>query len=150
MDNQCTLSFRPANPSGDLAFLKQNLVDVEMVRVSGEKVVDTSDMKRREMQKLGYSVQITYKTPAAEGSRLKVQKSVLLMTSNMGRRESRSVFNKILAFIDGKSNELNVSVGKWWTAYGIFGIIAGIFSAMMSLAFGQWSDPAPKRMRKSK
>jgi hypothetical protein len=102
-DGQCTLSLLNSNglPISH-KFSRTELLDADMVRVHEGKVVSISGVKRKVSSTYGYSVQLTYKMPAEEGSRIKVQKSALLSETDIGRGSARSRTSKINSYIDEK------------------------------------------------
>lgn len=131
-------------------FSQVDFIDSEITRVKDGKVISTVGVSRKISSSYGYSVMIKFKSPVEDGSRIKVQSSVLLSPYDTGRRSARSTVSKIDRYIEGKSKELNLVIGQTWTVFGTLLIISGFVSLVCSFIFGQFSDPAPRRMRKSK
>ena len=67
----------------------------------------------------------------------------------MGRRSSRSISSKIFTYIDKTSNKIDVGHSKTITIFGLLCIILGLLSSFLSCALGIWSDPEPRRVKKS-
>lgn len=74
-----------------------------MVRVNNGDVVTTTGVSRKVSMSYGYSVQIKFKSLVEEGSRIKVQTTVLLSPYDTGRRSARGTVSKIDRFIEGKT-----------------------------------------------
>mmetsp|Transcript_25071 Transcript_25071/g.36979 ORF Transcript_25071/g.36979 Transcript_25071/m.36979 type:complete len:214 (+) Transcript_25071:62-703(+) len=150
-DDMCHVSVRDVQAVETThSFARSDLIDAELVRINDGKVVSTSGVKRKVSSKYGYGIQIKFKIPAEEGSRIKIQKSLLLSTSDMGRSSARRGVSKISKFIDGGSKALNVFAGRSWTFLGVACILSGLASVTLAFTFGQFSDPTPRRMRKMK
>lgn len=168
-DKQCILLL--STPTGlpvSHKFSANELLDADMVRVHEGKVVSISGVKRKVASTYGYSVQLKYKVPAEEGSRIKIQQSALLSDTDIGRGPARSRTSKINNYIDGKAEvgwiyirifgltiiillqTLSVTTGPGWTFIGVSCILLGILSFITSCVFGQFSDPSPRRLRKTK
>lgn len=77
-----------------------------MVRVKNGELISTVGVSRKVSSSFGYSVMIKFKSPVEEGSRMKVQSSVLLSPYDAGRRTSRSTVSKIDRYIEGKTKVL--------------------------------------------
>lgn len=84
-------------------FDKSDLIDSEVVRIKNGEIVSTVGVNRKVSSSFGYSVVIKFKSPVEEGSRIKVQSSVLLSPYDDGRRTTRGTVSKIDRYIEGKS-----------------------------------------------
>lgn len=110
VDDKCKLSFKGDVDSPTLhEFAKKDLIDADLVRVHERKIVSVTGVKRKVAMTYGYSVQLKYKIPAEEGSRIKIQQSALLSAVDIGRRTARSTASQINNFIDGRDE-----VGEAW------------------------------------
>jgi len=125
---------------------------VEMVRIdSNGTVVEVGEGNRRSSayNKNGYSCQLSYNKPAEEGSRIKVEKTLLISPRDMGRRVAKSCSTKVYAYIDKKKDKVDFSYSRTVTVVGILMIILGVASSVLSCVLGQWSDPEPRRVKKA-
>jgi hypothetical protein len=131
-----------------ISFSRLDLKSGDVVRHDGKKIIDTGSMKRKQANKIGYTVELKLLQPPEEGSRLKIPKTILLYGGDMGRGTSRSTVKKVSAYIDRESEALDIRSGSGWTSIGIVCVLVGFFSFVGSVLLGQFSDPEPKRLRK--
>ncbi len=144
----CFLTYQNETGSTTIEYARIDIKSSETVRHNGKDVVDVSGMKRKQANKIGYTVQIKVNSPPEPGSRIKVPRQILLHRGDMGRSASRDATKKLGQYIDRDVDELNLSAGSGWTSWGIIFVLFGFFSFVASFLFGQFSDPEPKRQRK--
>lgn len=150
--NSCVYTASDVNGKNITEIDRVDLRRVDTVRLdSNGSVVEVGDGNRRSpgYNKNGYSVQLSYNRPAEPGSRLKVEKTMLFSPKDMGRRNARSCSSKIFTYIDKTKDKVEYSYSKTITLVGILLILFGIFSSVLSCVLGQWSDPEPRRVKKS-
>lgn len=147
-DSVCSVRYQNSTASEAFEFGRADLKSADLVRHDGTAVVDVSAMKRKQANKVGYTVQMKLMQPAEEGSRLKVPRQVLLYKSDMGRGVSRTHVKTLTEYIERDINTVDISCGSGWTAFGIGCVLVGFFSFVASVLLGQFSDPEPKRLRK--
>jgi hypothetical protein len=136
-------------PTTTTKFTKSDLINAEVIRIEKGEKKDANAKKRHGGKSLGYSIELTYKAPAEENSRIKIQKEVILCKTNLGRRSAKDTASDIIKFRDGKGDKtLNVSLGRSYTVGGLCAIFVGVCSFIVSLLAGQFSEQSAKRMRK--
>lgn len=144
----CRLYTQNSTDSSTVEFARGDLKAAEVVRHDGTGIVDVSTMKRKAANKVGYTVQLKVNYSPEAGSRLKVPRFYTLYEGNMGRSTARSGSKSIGSYIDSESQSVSVSGGSGWTSLGIVSVVVGVLSFFLSIMFGQFSDPEPRRMRK--
>ena len=102
MDGLCQLTTRPvADLTNQYTFMPQDFIESSVVRIDeGGQITSTNGLSRKQSGKLGYSLQLKFKSAPEEGSRFKVQQTILFSGSNLGKRPARSLNGKIGKFID--------------------------------------------------
>jgi hypothetical protein len=137
-------------PVNSISFPKYDLLESEMVRIdSNGEFADSAKMRADKKQKFGYSFRLRLRQPPEPNSRLKVEKHVIFVPYDIGRRSARSGAKAIQDFIEnGEETSFSYSKTKNITFIGIAAILTGIVSFISSLVFGRWSEQ-PRRSKKS-
>ena len=134
-----------------MEFLKADLMRADAVRIDSRgEYADNLTMKKNKNERYGHSVRMTVRTPADEGSKLKVPRDVILTPRDMNRRPSRTGSSRVSGFIAGNKPTVSVNASSVVTLVGIFSILGGIASLVMACLFGQWKDKAPLHKRGGK
>ncbi len=133
-----------------IAFPKYDLLESELVRVdSNGDFADSTKMRSDKKQKFGYSIRLRVRQPAEPNSRLKVEKHIMFLPYDIGRRSARSGSKSIQDFIDnGESTTFKFNKSKNITFLGVLSILAGCVSLLSAIIFGRWSEQ-PRRTKKS-
>ena len=148
--NDCTYTSSSNKGQSDIKIDRINLMRVDTVRIdSYGNITEYGEGSRKTSKKIGYSVQISFKHIPEPNSRFKLDKDLLFAPIDMGRRSSRSISSKIFTYIDKTSNKIDVGHSKTITIFGLLCIILGLLSSFLSCALGIWSDPEPRRVKKS-
>lgn len=144
----CTLYSQNSTGNSVIEFARGDLKAAHVVRHDGTGIIDVSSMKRKEANKIGYTIQLKVNYSPEPGSRLKVPRFYTFYEGNMGRSTARGHSKTIGSYIDNESHSISVSGGSGWSSLGIVSVIVGVLSFFLSLLFGQFSDPEPRRLRK--
>lgn len=133
-----------------ISFPKYDLLESELVRVdSNGEYADATKMRSDKKQKFGYSIRLRVRQPPEPNSRLKVEKHVMFLPYDIGRRSARSGSKSIQDFIEnGEESNFAYSKSKNITFLGILSVLTGFVSLVSSLIFGRWSEQ-PRRTKKS-
>lgn len=141
-------------------FPKSDLVDADLVRLDQDgEYLDAEAMRKQKSNRAGYSVRFKARLPVEEGSQIKVEKAIVLVPYDMGRREARNGVTSVTKYIHSgkatkdeeepegsrwsKSNkykEVNVSYGRSLTTLGALSSLFAVFSLIAAFMFGTWSE----------
>lgn len=118
-------------------------------------------MRKQKSNRAGYSIRFKARLPVEEGSQIKVEKAIILVPYDMGRREARNGVTSITKYIhtgksikdeaeeenkkssgsrNNKYKEVNVSYGRSLTTFGALSSLFAVFSLIGAFTFGTWSE----------
>lgn len=130
---------------------RSDFISVDVVAIDNwGAIADTSNKSKREVVKmmLGSNVRLKFRQPVADGSKIKTDRIITLTHQDLGKRPSKTHAARIQKYIDKRTDSVSLNVGRGVTVKGVLYIFFGIISLIMSCLFGQWSDPAKKRLKK--
>lgn len=139
----CTFSIRSTENKDDektIRFARHDLVKVESVRMKAGKIRDTTNMRRKQTRKLGYSYAITYKDPDTQQEVAPIPMSI----TSIGRKRPRLAVNEIQEYIDNERSSVKLRESSGFDWRGLLCIIFGIFSLLFCALLGQFTDPKPR------
>lgn len=159
-ETQCKYTaFRGTEVS--FTFPKSDLIDADLARLDLDgEYLDAEAMRKQKSNRAGYSIRFKARLPVEEGSQIKVEKAIVLVPYDMGRREARNGVTSITKYIHtgkatrdeddekkgifGKSSnkykEINVNFGRSLTAVGALSSLFAVFSLIAAFMFGTWSE----------
>lgn len=148
--NVCTYTAKTNEGTVVKTIGRSDLQRVDTVRLNKEGAIqDYGEGNRRTSTKLGYSVQITYLGKQEEGATTKHVEKLLMVPKDMGRRSSRTASSKLFTYMDKTKDKIDVKHSNSVTLFGVLCIVLGFLSSLLSCVLGQWSDPEPRRVKKS-
>mmetsp|Transcript_9547 Transcript_9547/g.10266 ORF Transcript_9547/g.10266 Transcript_9547/m.10266 type:complete len:216 (-) Transcript_9547:133-780(-) len=149
--NECEWKIQNKGEIRTIAFPKSDFLEAEAVRIdkSGE-YIDTSRMKISESNKFGHSIRLRLRVPPEPDARLKVEKLMMFMPMDMGRRTVRSGVKSMQAFIlDQEKDRFIYTQGKSVTIVGILSCFFGFLALLLVVLFGKWRESVPQKLKKA-
>lgn len=146
---QCEIKSADRGVQNLISFPKQDLLEAELIRIddSGE-YADNNRMKATPREKFGYSIRLKVRLPPDSTSRMKLEKNVIFLPYDLGRRNARTGVSKIMKFIASDNTEnIDYRKGRSVTIIGVFSIFFGLISAGLAFFLGRWSEQ--KRLKKA-
>lgn len=117
---------------------RTDLIKAEQVRLRHGKIRDTTDMKRKQARKLGFSYAIWYREAGEEKGPL------AMSVTSLRRSRPRVAVRRVTEFLDEETSQLDLTESSGFDWRGLLLIIFGVLSLLFAALLGQFSDPKPK------
>jgi hypothetical protein len=125
-------------------FPGKDLINVEAIRVRRGRAINSKNMRRKQVRKLGYSFQLVVKLD--EDGR---EARHVMSYGSVGRSDARQRVSEVQEYVTrGEEGPLDVYESSGVSAVGILLVIYGAFSLIFCLILGQFAEPPPPRKRR--
>jgi hypothetical protein len=133
-------------PTGEIerSIPRSSLQFCELVRLSGEKAIDGTNLSRKKQKRLGFTLMLTISDGDSHASVTKQ-----LTTWNMGRKKSRRQHAAVNTYIEKKEDSLEIEEQSSWTVTGVICLVFGVMSLVLSCLLGEWRSASRKSGKKS-
>ena len=125
-------------------FPGKDLLRAEAIRVRRGRAVNSKNMRRKQVRKLGYSFQLVVRLDD-DGREARH----VMSYGSVGRSDAKQRVSEIQEYVTNTDvSGLDVYESSGVSAVGILLVIYGAFSLIFCLILGQFSEPPPPRKRR--
>lgn len=155
----------------ELSFSRYDFVDAESVRINYQgEFVDSQTVQKNRNIRFGHSVRLRLRIPAEPGSKIKIERLLVLSPYDMvsfhpivvfaiffnsirsthtkGRRSSRSAHSRLQSYLSRTKESVTVNASMSVTFVGLISAIFGLVSLILSCIFGEWADKPKRRVNR--
>mmetsp|Transcript_19305 Transcript_19305/g.28531 ORF Transcript_19305/g.28531 Transcript_19305/m.28531 type:complete len:216 (+) Transcript_19305:79-726(+) len=118
----------------DAAFLRENFVSADLVKIVGGKILESPVSSRKKRKSSSSSYAIKWKD-----SRFGIVQKPMSHRS-LGRNIPRQKVQEIMSYIRKETDEIEIEHTKWTSGIGLVCVIFGIMLFMMRMVVGNLSD----------
>jgi hypothetical protein len=138
-------------------FDRSDFKEVQSIKIDSTGAYVDSSLKKSKKERLSSTLRFRFMHASEEigednkiiKSKMKAERIKIFGSNDIGRRLTKSHLERAKKYIEKKNDKLSISSGKGVTVIGILSIFFGIISLIASSFLGQFSDPTPRRLKKS-